>query len=242
MGTITFNGVTSTSLGIKVWTAPEYTTPEKDVTSVHIPGRSGDILIDNGVYKNTTRSYQVSLYNGTSDYAALSHVIANWVHSANGYKRLEDTYDSLYYRQAVYVEAMQFTNVHNKAAIATITFSCKPQRFLKSGETETTVSSSISNGTNFAARPKITVTKSSSAAASFTFGGTTVSIASGSPTTIVIDSMLMDCYYTSSNVIQNGNPYVSFTNGFPVLSPGTNSITNKSNISTVKVVPNWWTI
>ena len=242
MGAITFNGTSSTSLGIKVWTAPEYTIPEKDVTAVHVPGRNGDILIDNGVYKNTTRSYQVSLYNGSSSYAVLAHTIADWIHSADGYRRLEDTYDSLYYRQAVYVESTPFTNVHNKAAIVKLTFSCKPQRFLKSGETETTVSSSISNSTKFTARPKITVTKSGSGAAAFTFGGTTISIASGSPTTIVIDSMLMDCYYTSSNVIQNGNPYVSFTNGFPVLSPGTNSITNKSNISTVKVVPNWWTI
>lgn len=242
MGTITFNGVTSASKGIKVWTAPEYITPEKDVTAVHVPGRNGDILIDNGVYKNTIRTYQVSLYDGSHNYAYLAHVISDWVHNGDGYKRLEDSYDSAYYRMAVYVDSLQMSNVYNKAAVAKLSFSCKPQRFLKTGETETTVSSSISNGTNYVSRPKITVTKSGSGQAQFTFGGTTVTIASGSPTTITIDSELRDCYYISSNVIQNGNPYVALSNGYPALSPGTNSITNKTNISLIKVVPNWWTI
>ena len=242
MGVITFNGITSTSLGIKVWTAPEYSTPEKDVTSVHVPGRNGDILIDNGVYKNATRTYQVSLYDTSHDYTYLSHVIANWVHSANGYARLEDSYDSTVYRMAVYAESMTFSNVLNKATVAKLTFSCKPQRFLKTGESEVTVSSSITNNTRFTSRPKITVTKSGSGIGSFTFGGTTVTIALGSPTTIVIDSELRDCYYISGGTIQNGNIYVSFSNGFPELKPGSNAITGKSSISTVKVVPNWWTI
>lgn len=244
MGTITFNGVTSTSKGIKVWTAPEYITPEKDVTAVHVPGRNGDILIDNGVYKNTIRTYQVSLYDRTHDYAYLAHAISDWVHNGDGYKRLEDSYDSAYYRMAVYVDSLQMSNVYNKAAVAKLSFSCKPQRFLKSGESEkTATAANLKNDTLFTARPKLIVTKSGSGTASFTLAGTTVTIASGSPTTITIDSELRDCYYTgNNNSIQNGNIYVSLTNGYPTLPPGNNSVTGSENISLIKVVPNWWTI
>ena len=41
MGVITFNGITSSSVGVEVETFPNYVAPQKDYEVIHIPGRNG---------------------------------------------------------------------------------------------------------------------------------------------------------------------------------------------------------
>lgn len=240
MGSITYNGVSSESLGLKVWTFPSYTFPEKEVTKVHIPGRNGDIVIDNGTYKNVTKTYQLSLYDKTKSYTEMANTISNWLHSSSGYAELSDSYEPNYYRLACYVEGNDISNALNQAAVVTIEFNCKPQRFL-SGVNEPTYTSSavLENPTNYYARPVITVIGNGTAYVN----GYKMTI-SGSSTSLIVDSDMQDAYYYSGNprTVHNGNNLISLQSGFPVLKPGNNTITIGSGITSVKVVPKWWTL
>lgn len=134
MGVIYFNGISSKDLGIEVETFPKYEIPEKEVTKYEIPGRNGEIVVDHGTFKNVNVEYDISVLVKDGDYNSRLHAIASWLYSPSGYARLEDSYDSECYRMARMSSNTSFENLFNQAGKATLTFDCKPQRFLKKGE------------------------------------------------------------------------------------------------------------
>ena len=64
MGVIIFNNISSSDLGLEVETFPAYEVPEKEYDVVHVPGRNGDLLIDNGTFSNVPRQdyYRMACY------------------------------------------------------------------------------------------------------------------------------------------------------------------------------------
>lgn len=242
MGVITFNGITSSSLGIEVETFPGYVAPEKEYQVTHIPGKNGDLVVDTGTYKNVPRPYKVSMATRNSEtYTSKMNAIVEWLHSASGYARLEDTYEPDYYRMAYYSESVEIENLFDEAGRATLKFICKPQRFLKSGETEVTYTGtgSIINGTGFASSPKIIVTTDNTLG-SVTIGNHTFSVKAGAGTDpITVDCQEQEAYSGTTNK----NSYIILGYGeFPVIDPGTQTVTFDGGVQSVKITPNWWTI
>lgn len=136
MGNVKFNGTSSKDLDIIIQTKPVYTYPEKDISETHIPGRNGNLVIDNKSFNNVQRSYNFALiYKNEGEYIQKSEIINNWLHSSGAaYSRLEDTYDPDVYRMARYSESKSFTDVNDGAVTISVNFECMPQRFLKSGD------------------------------------------------------------------------------------------------------------
>lgn len=135
MGNIIFNGKSLQDLDVFIQTPPTYVYPERDVEMYHIPGRNGDLVIDNHCFKNVQRSYDLAIsYKQGSTYMQNATSINNWLHSAGAdYAELEDTYDPDVVRLAKYSESNSFKDIYEQALIITATFECKPQRFLKEG-------------------------------------------------------------------------------------------------------------
>ena len=163
MGIIIFNNKSSADCRIQVAHPPGYAYPERDYTITHIPGRNGDIIQDNGCYKNVERTYEVSFDAPNEDFATYANAVSAWLHSTTGYARLEDSYEPNYYRMATYQESNIFENLYNQAGTATIVFECKPQRFLKTGDNTITIQNSLTimNPTGFEAYPLFKVTGTS---------------------------------------------------------------------------------
>lgn len=134
MGIVIFDGRSSKNYGIQVEHPPGYQTPARDYEMVHIPGRNGDLLIDNGSYQNVSREYEIAVGSEDGDFTEMANRIAEWLHSAPGYARLEDSYEPGYYRMAACSEGITVENLEQHAGRAKAVFNCKPQRFLKSGE------------------------------------------------------------------------------------------------------------
>ena len=239
MGVIIFNGIPSTNYGIHVETPPVYATPERDYEVVHIPGRNGDLVIDKGSYQNVTRKYSISVGEIDGNFTTLAAGVSEWLHSASGYARLEDSYESDYFRLAYYVADAEMENLFHQAGKMLIEFNCKPARFLKAGERAVpfTTDGSISNPTFQKSFPKLTVVVSGSG--TLTIGDQTITISGlTNSTRMVIDSELQDIYEEGS--LTNLNSKVSFSDGFPLLSPGVNTITFTGSITSVEVIPRWW--
>lgn len=234
MGVIIFNNESSADRRIRVAHPPGYAYPERDYTITHIPGRNGDIIQDNGCYKNVERTYEVSFDAPSEDFAMYANAVSSWLHSTTGYARLEDSYEPEYYRMAVYKESNIFENLYNQAGTATIVFECKPQRFLKTGETPVTVISGrfLINPTGFDAYPLIQVIGTSGV---LTVNGNQITLSSIDGYTM-LDCELQDAYKETANK----NSTVSGT--FPVLKPGSNAISWTGDISSVIITPRWWTI
>ena len=239
MGVIIFNGIPSTNYGIHVEKPPVYTTPERDYEVVHIPGRNGDLVIDNGSYQNVTRKYDISVGEIDGNFTNLAAGVSEWLHSTSGYARLEDSYEPDYFRLAYYVADTEMENLFHQAGKMSVEFNCKPARFLKVGERAVsfTAAGSLRNPTFQKSFPKIIVIVSGSG--SLSIGGQTVTISGlSSSTRMVIDSELQDVYAEGS--MTNLNSKVSFSDGFPLLIPGVNTITFTGSISLVEVIPRWW--
>ena len=248
MGVIIFNGVSSTDLHTLVQHPPEYTFPEKDYEAIHVPGRNGDIITDSGTWKNTERKYDLAIDARKISYTEIASSLVQWLHSTSTYARLEDSYEPDYYRMAVYKDTGSITNLYNKAGMIEVTFNCKPQRFLKSGEDKFifantgVVGTSLPNGTNFRnptgfiAKPKIVVHGSGSGEISI--GKSKVSI-SDIVDGMIIDSEIRNVYLRDLNL----NSKVSFDD-FPVLLPGdeNNTVIFTGGITSIEITPRWWTL
>ena len=234
MGVIIFNNKSSADCRIQVAHPPGYAYPERDYTITHIPGRNGDIIQDNGCYKNVERTYEVSFDAPNEDFATYANAVSAWLHSTTGYARLEDSYEPNYYRMATYQESNIFENLYNQAGTATIVFECKPQRFLKTGDNTITIQNSLTimNPTGFEAYPLFKVTGTSGV---LTVNGNSITFSS-IDNFVMLDCELQDAYKESINK----NSTISGT--FPVLKPGSNTIRWTGGISSVTMKPRWWTI
>lgn len=237
MGVVIFNGTPSLDYGILVEHPPGYQTPARDYEMIHIPGRTGDLAIDSGSYQNVSRSYQIAFGDVRKDFTEMANAVAEWLNSTSGYARLEDTYEPEYYRMAIFQDEAEIENILRHAGRATVSFNCKPQRFLKSGEETICLSKecSIRNPTGFASLPMVTVHGYGEGKLEINDCSVQILNIYG---TIVLDSEIQEAYMGNLN----RNSDVVLGNGFPKLVPGENFITWSGGVADVEVVPRWWTL
>lgn len=155
-----FGNVDSADYDIYVSGDQVYNAPERAVEMVSVPGRNGDIVMDLGHWNNIEVSYPCGCF--ANDQASFRQKIQNFrnaIVSQLGYQRLQDTYNPDEYRLGVYASGLEVEPAQQKAGEFTITFNCKPQRYLTSGETAISVSSgdTITNPTMFEASPLLEV-------------------------------------------------------------------------------------
>ena len=179
-----------------------------------------------------------------SDFADKITDFRNILASRYTYKRLADTYHPDEFRLGLYKSGLEVNAVrYNTAGEFNIVFDCKPQRFLTTGETETTFTSNgtITNPTAFASNPLLIVT----GAGNLTIGGQAMTIVNGSGSSQVI---YIDCESQEAWEIVGGskvsrNDYIQNAGEtFPVLSAGSNSVVLGTGITKVKITPRWWRI
>ena len=117
---------------------------------------------DLGGYNNYAQEYLVYLSADQPKLPTVAKAAAAWLAGPVGYQRLEDSYEADTFRLAFFEGPMDIENILNRFGRATISFNCDPRRFLVSGETPVTLTSSGSvTGPNpFPALPLIEVTGS----------------------------------------------------------------------------------
>ena len=236
MGIVIFNGISSEDLHIQVQTEPDYDFPEKDYEVTHVPGRNGDIVIDQGSWQNVSRKYNLAMDAGKISYTEVASKLVQWLHSASGYARLEDSYEPDFYRMAMYKDSGSISNIYNKAGQIEIEFTCKPQRYFKSGEIADifTTSTEYRNPTDFPSKPLIKIHGSGSGTVKI--GAYTVTI-NDILDGMVVDSEQQDTYKDQTNC----NSKVSISE-YPKLMSGNNSISISGGVTSIEIIPRWWTL
>lgn len=153
----TFDGVDSLDYNIGITGSAVYNAPTRDVEMISIPGRDGEYALDHGRFNNIEITYPAGMYDtAQTDFATRISELRNQLASRVGYKRLEDEYNPDEYRMAIYKSGLEVSPVqYSRAGQFDIIFDCKPQRFLKSGETATSVANNgtITNPTLFDSHP-----------------------------------------------------------------------------------------
>lgn len=156
MGNFKFGEHSTKDFDLVIQAPPTYNFPDKDVSKEHIPGRNGDLIIDNNCWKNTERTYSIaSVFRPGTDFISNSERLIKWLTSYKGYHRLEDSYDPDVYRLAEFSSSGSLTNYYDQATAINITFNCKPQRYLKNGEKPVSFNGPVAVLENFTAYPAL---------------------------------------------------------------------------------------
>ena len=158
---LTVDGESSRTYGVYITGQAVYNAPQREVEMISIAGRNGQFALDKGRFENIDVTYPAGIYAETEeDFAEAVSNFRNFLCSRDGYVRIEDEYNPNEYRMGVYKSGLEVTPKLLKAGEFDITFDCKPQRWLKSGENAITVASGdvISNPTLFESSPMLEVT------------------------------------------------------------------------------------
>lgn len=230
---LTYNGKSSRDFDVCISGNGVYNTPARDVEAIAIPGRNGDLHIENERFENVSITYPAYI---TKNFAENFDAFKAYLLSQRGYKRLMDSYAPDFYRLASYSNAIapEMTPL-NRWGKFDVTFDCDPRRFLVSGDKVVAFSAngSIKNPTLYNALPFIRAYGTGY----FEISGVRVTITSASTYTD-IDCELQEAYKGSTNC--NGN--ITLNNGeFPKLIPGVNQVTI-SGLSRIELSSRWWTI
>lgn len=158
---LTFGGVNSADYGVYISGEGVYNAPSRAVELTQIPGRNGAIPVDMGYWENIEIVYPCGMFGSDqTDFAANYSDFINAIASQKGYQRLEDTYHTDEFRQALFVSGVETDPIgFGQAGEFELKFNCKPQRFLKSGEDPVAVGNggTITNQTNYAAKPILSI-------------------------------------------------------------------------------------
>lgn len=154
--TLNFDGQSSGTYGVYITGDAVFNAPERDVEIIKIPGRNGAFALDNGRFENIEVTYPAGIFAETeADFAAAISDFRNYLCSRKGYCRLTDDYNPDEYRLGIYKSGLEVNPEFLKAGQFNITFECKPQRYLTTGENPITVTSgdTITNPTRFDSSP-----------------------------------------------------------------------------------------
>lgn len=151
-----FDGENSRTYGVYVTDVEVFGAPVRNVEMISIPGRNGSFALDKGSYENIQVTYKCAMgCESQADFNAGISAFRNMLASRTGYKRLEDEINTSEYRMACFRGGISVPTLNKETATFDVVFDCKPQRYLKSGETAVSVASggTISNPTLYDASP-----------------------------------------------------------------------------------------
>lgn len=112
--------------GEAVWNAAAY-----DYEFVSIPGRSGDLILDNGRFQNITVTYPCVL----RDLSKMS-AVRSWLMSKRGYHKITDDYNPSEFRMGVVIGGLEVDPFKATSGTFTVSFNCKPQRYIATADRE----------------------------------------------------------------------------------------------------------
>lgn len=227
-----FNGVDSRTYNAFIFNETEHNAPARVYSKQAVPAKNGQLFVDEKRYGDVTVKLPFVIYQ---NFTESERDLRNFLLSTIGYKRLEDSRFPDEFYLAVYDSNYTVRVTKDRSmGKGVLSFTRKPQRFLKSGETATTLTASggISNPTMFDSKPLLRIYGTGTVE----IGDNAVTI-SEADTYTDIDCEIMEAYKGTVS----RNAYVSIQNiDFPVLHPGSNGITLGTGITRVDITPRWF--
>lgn len=237
-GLIVYGGEASSDFGIVVAQAPTFDKPKRKETNYTVPGRNGTVLFQQDAFDDVTRSYSVWLTKRADmDYVETINAFSAWLNSKKGYQRLEDSFEPEVFRLAHYQSGQDIENNLMQYGKATISFTCRPERFYKSGEEEVEITnvSAIENPTRFIAKPLIHIEVASTETVTVSIGGEGI-------TAEVDDYINIDCERMNAYRLDGENMNTEIGGTFPTLKPGNNGIAITGTVTKVTIIPRFFAI
>lgn len=224
------NGKDLADFGVYLTNAGVYTTPEKDVEEIEIPGKSGTVQFSKNRYKNVRIPYPCAI---PFVFKENFNEMISFLCSQSGYCRLEDSFMPEIFREGTYVSSISpHVSLEGEIGTFTLEFNCKPQRWRKDGEEPIEIESAgmILSPYYEDAKPLIKMYQPGSVS----INGISISVNSINGG----DYAVIDCEL--KNVYSNLGSLNLYSMGvFPVLRMGENEVTATTP---VEIIPRWWSL
>lgn len=263
-----FDGTDSRTFDAVVYERDTFSSPERQFTTVAIPGRSGDFLLDGSRFGNVAHEYDVVIYRRFDEnFEALKAFLL----SRRGYCRLEDSFHPNEYYHAYYSDPIIPEVSRNRdMGKFVLRFNRKPQRWLLSGQDEIVLrmngsnqKSTVTNPTQFDCYPLLLFYGALPNGFKMGVNGTFIELTAYNSSTnnypnsgqinsrfwLYVDFYTLQAstrltiplyyYNTAMKYIMPSDSKKAFK-----LNPGINSITfsSVSNVSGIKMIPRWFTL
>lgn len=232
-----YNGLNSyEDLGAAVTSKTPYNAPAPDITRQAIPGRCGDLIIDNGRYKNANVSYTCAIVTTEEFSRAARRIRAALLSQGNGYKQLADSYDADYFRLGTIESEASITQNGVNDGVLSVTFTCKPWRYSYAGQktVKLTAATTLTNFEKFPALPYIKIYGS---------GAVTLSVnGKAFPISAVNEYVEIDSETLNTHKGTENKNATASSLEYPTLNPGANTISWAGNVSAVHITPRWRTL
>ena len=153
-----FDGVSSSTFNAYVASSNFLDGASRDIKSVEIPGRSGNVILDNGRYNNFVMVVNVYIRKDITQNA--QDLKAFLLAHCSKYYTFEDSFAPDVFRMARFTGEFVVETFDHQGGVFALEFDCMPQRFLKSGTVAQEItggSGTISNPTFFESSPLLTV-------------------------------------------------------------------------------------
>ena len=228
---IIFDEVSSDSLGVYVEGYPSRPLGRRRISPETIPGYNGYYLVDEGAYDGYEQEYRLSWL--PTD--VIDTDIISWL-TKLGYKKLVDTDKAGYHRMAIMLDLPDIENVGGLYHTVKVSFLCKPEYYLDSGDIQQVMSSgnTINNPTLYPSHPILTISGASSGV-ELAINGRIITF-TAEVSSCTIDCEREECYNGATPL----NSSIDCSD-FPILSSGDNPIVWTGTIEEVKITPRWWT-
>ena len=229
----TYKGIRSRDMHLRVLNDITFTSPTRDVKVMQIPGRDGDLIMDNGRFESVIRSVPCRLEAPTgTDVEELISQINNWLIDDAGFQTF--TWDNdPDFRYLARVEG----NVVSQRLLshfgnATIRFRLHPIKYLESSMSEQQITSgtNIENPFTIEAKPIVRIVGNGDI--TVTIGGRSLMLR-GVAGGCIVDSETQ----TIMSLDRRVTLFERMFSPFPVLRPGNNSITFSGSGVQVFITP-----
>lgn len=251
MNYITFNGVRSDKFNIGVSGEGAFNAPARKISRYSIPGRNGDVVIDEGAFENIEVKYPAYIARGLK---ANIGAIRRWLLGTGGYLRLSDTFDTRTFRLARLSAGFDLASLTTteRGGTVDLVFDCRPQRYFSfwydSFTTLSATDKTFSNDEAYEGNPLIKFELQTGMIANkyveFNYAAGTytakVSIAvpsDNSHTSIYVDTETMEAWYEDGT---NAAAVVSFEGDATMR--GETTVRSGGTHATAKIAPRWWTL
>lgn len=235
-GLLVYGGEASSDFGMVIAEAPAFERATRKQTTFNVPGRNGDVIIQQDAWNDVPRNYKVWMTaSGEEDLSDAVDSLMGWLNSKKGYNRLDDNFEPDVFRLAYYSGGASVTNHLMQYGEAVLPFTCRAERFYKSGEIAVSVSNGdkINNPTRYTSKPLIHI--EGSGTVTITIGGATMSAA-------VTDYINIDCETMNAYRLPAENKNDKITGTFPTIAPGINAIGTTGSVTKVEITPRYFTI
>ena len=245
--TFYIDGVDARNFGIYLQKPIEFSEAIPVVERQSIPGRNGDLIFETGSYENRTAT--ASCFCLQKDVEKALSAAGRFLMSKHGYRRLETSDDPNHFWLARVENSPQIMQRMRMLAPFEISFDCKPQRFLKSGEEKIVLTKfgglvhKLYNPYGFPSRPLIHAHWNADSGnyiglqfSNKTGQNTSITARAVDGTDLFIDCDIHDAY----NDLGNQNKRI-ITYDFPTLQAGENSIgIYQFELEYLEITPRWW--